>query len=130
MPWIAIYTSLKSENKVAEQLLRLVIDAYSQVVTQIKQWSNREKKVELPPISSYIFVNLEERHRNTVFEVHGIVRYLYWLGKLVIIQVYEINLLKDILKGILTFVEVEGIQPGALLLPRVHFREKKELFLR
>jgi transcription antitermination factor NusG len=112
MPWFAIYTRPKNEKKVAEQLFKLGIDVYCPMVSQIKQWSDRKKKVESPLISSYVFVNLEEKERNKVFEVPGIVRYLYWLGKPAIIQDNEIALLKESLKGILTSVEVEGIQPG------------------
>ena len=112
MPWFAIYTRPKNEKKVAEQLFKLGIDVYCPMVSQIKQWSDRKKKVESPLISSYVFVNLEEKERNKVFEVPGIVRYLYWLGKPAIIQDNEIELLRDSLKGILTSVEVEGIQPG------------------
>jgi transcriptional antiterminator RfaH len=115
MPWFAIYTRPKNEKKVAEQLFKLGIDVYCPMVTQMKQWSDRKKKVESPLISSYVFVNLEEKDRNRVFEVHGIVRYLYWLGKPAIIQDHEIELLRDSLKGILTSVEVEGIQPGESL---------------
>jgi transcription antitermination factor NusG len=112
MPWFAIYTRPKNEKKVAEQLFKLGIDVYCPMVTQMNQWSDRKKKVESPLIRSYVFVNLEEKDRNSVFEVHGIVRYLYWLGKPAIIQDNEIELLRDSLKGILTSVEVEGIQPG------------------
>ena len=126
MPWFAIYTRPKNEKKVTEQLIKLGIDAYCPMVTQIKQWSDRKKKVESPLISSYVFVNLAEKERNTVFEVHGIVRYLYWLGKPAIIHDHEIALLKDSLKGILTSVEVEGIQPGdSLTITKGPFQGKE-----
>ena len=126
MPWFAIYTRPKNEKKVAEQLFKLGIDVYCPMVTQIKQWSDRKKKVESPLISSYVFVNLEEKDRSSVFEVHGIVRYLYWLGKPAIIQDHEIALLRDNLKGILTSVEVEGLQPGdSLTITKGPFQGKE-----
>ena len=126
MPWFAIYTRPKNEKKVAEQLFRLGIEAYCPMVTQMKQWSDRKKKVESPLISSYVFVNLDEKDRNTVFEAHGIVRYLYWLGKPAVIQDYEIEALKNSLKGILTSVEVEGIQSGdSLTISKGPFQGKE-----
>lgn len=126
MPWFAIYTRPKNEKKVAEQLFKLGIDVYCPMVTQMKQWSDRKKKVESPLISSYVFVNLEEKDRSSVFEVHGIVRYLYWLGKPAIIQDHEIALLRDNLKGILSSVEVEGIQPGdSLTITKGPFQGKE-----
>jgi transcription antitermination factor NusG len=126
MPWFAIYTRPKNEKKVAEQLFKLGIDVYCPMVTQMNQWSDRKKKVESPLIRSYVFVNLEEKDRNSVFEVHGIVRYLYWLGKPAIIQDNEIELLRDSLKGILSSVEVEGIQPGdSLTITKGPFQGKE-----
>ena len=126
MPWFAIYTRPKNEKKVAEQLFKLGIDVYCPMVTKMKQWSDRKKKVESPLISSYVFVNLDEKDRNTVFEAHGIVRYLYWLGKPAVIQDYEIEALKNSLKGILTSVEVEGIQPGdSLTISKGPFQGKE-----
>ena len=126
MPWFAIYTRPKNEKKVAEQLFKLGIDVYCPMVTQMKQWSDRKKKVESPLISSYVFVNLDEKDRNTVFEVHGIVRYLYWLGKPAVVQDHEIALLKDSLKGILSSVEVQGLQPGdSLIISKGPFQGKE-----
>jgi transcription antitermination factor NusG len=126
MPWFAIYTRPKNEKKVAEQLFKLGIDVYCPMVTQMNQWSDRKKKVESPLIRSYVFVNLEEKDRNSVFEVHGIVRYLYWLGKPAIIQDNEIELLRDSLKGILSSVEVEGLQPGdSLTISKGPFQGKE-----
>jgi transcription antitermination factor NusG len=126
MPWFALYTRPKNEKKVAEQLFKLGIDVYCPMFTQMKQWSDRKKKVETPLISSYVFVNLEEKERNKVFDAFGVVRYLYWLGKPAIIQDHEIALLKESLKGILTSVEVEGIQPGdSLTITKGPFQGKE-----
>ena len=112
MSWFAIYTRPKNEKKVVEGLEKLGIEVYCPMVTQIKQWSDRKKKVETPLINSYVFVNIEDKNRNIVFEVPGVVRYLFWLGKPAIIQEQEIDTLKASLKGIFSSVEVNGIQPG------------------
>ncbi len=64
------------------------------MVTQIKQWSDRKKKTETPLIPSYVFVNLEEKNRNDVFEVTGVVRYLFWLGKPAIVRDSEIEVMQ------------------------------------
>lgn len=112
MPWFAIYTRPKNEKKVVEGLERIGVEVYCPMVKQIKQWSDRKKKVEAPLINSYVFVNIEEKNRNIVFEVPGVVRYLFWLGKPAVIQDQEIEVLKTSLKGIISSVEVNGIQPG------------------
>ena len=58
MPWFALYTRPKNEKKVTEQLVKLGIEVYCPLVTQVKQWSDRKKKVATPLISSYVFVNI------------------------------------------------------------------------
>lgn len=112
MPWFAIYTRPKNEKKVVAGLEKIGIEVYCPMVKQVKQWSDRKKKVEVPLINSYVFVNIEESARNIVFEIPGVVRYLFWLGKPAVIQEQEIEVLKESLKGILSTVEVNGIQPG------------------
>jgi transcription antitermination factor NusG len=112
MPWFAIYTRPKNEKKVVEGLKKLGVEVYCPMLTQVKQWSDRKKKVETPLINSYVFVKIEEKNRTIVFEVPGVVRYLFWLGKPAIIQEQEIDTLKESLKGIFSSVEVNGILPG------------------
>jgi transcriptional antiterminator RfaH len=115
MPWFAIYTKPKNEKKVVEGLEKIGVEVYCPMITQVKQWSDRKKKVEMPLINSYVFVNIADKNRNIVFNVPGVVRYLFWLGKPAVIQDQEIEVLKDGLKGILNNVEVQGIQPGDIL---------------
>ncbi len=115
MSWFAIYTRPKNEKKVAFCLEKMGIEAYCPMITQVKQWSDRKKKVEMPLINSYVFVNINEKDRNLVFEVPGVVRYLFWLGKPAIIQEHEILALKESLNEIISSVEVEGIKTGDVL---------------
>lgn len=115
MSWFAIYTRPKNEKKVAFCLEKMGIEAYCPMITQVKKWSDRKKKVEIPLINSYVFVNINEKDRNLVFEVPGVVRYLFWLGKPAIIQEHEILALKESLNEIISSVEVEGIKAGDVL---------------
>jgi transcriptional antiterminator RfaH len=115
MTWFAIYTRPKNERKVAFCLEKMGIEAYCPMVTEVKQWSDRKKKVESPLIRSYVFVNLREKDRHLVFEVPGVVRYLFWLGKPAIIKEHEILALKDSLNEIFSSVELQEIKSGDLL---------------
>jgi transcription antitermination factor NusG len=126
MPWFAIYTRTKNEKKVVEGLEKIGVEVYCPMITKLKQWSDRKKKVETPLINSYVFVNIEEKQRNLVFEIPGVVRYLFWLGKPAIILDQEIEALKENLKGILSNVEVNGIQPGdSLTISKGPFQGKE-----
>src|SRR3990167_6679617 len=95
MNWYVIYTKPKWEKKVADRLQKSGIEVYCPMVTQIKQWSDRKKKTETPLIPSYVFLNIEEKNRNDVFEVHGVVRYLFWLGKPAIVKDSEIEAIQN-----------------------------------
>jgi transcriptional antiterminator RfaH len=127
MTWFAIYTRPKNERKVAFCLEKMGIEAYCPMVTEVKQWSDRKKKVESPLIRSYVFVNLREKDRHLVFEVPGVVRYLFWLGKPAIIKEHEILALKDSLNEIFSSVELQEIKSGDLLtISKGPFKRRKK----
>ena len=114
MPWYVLYTKPRQEKKIADSLNAIGIEAYCPLVTVVKQWSDRKKKVQIPLINSYVFVNIEEHHREAVFKVSGIVRYLFWLGKPAVVRAIEIEALKKSLEGIVTSFEVNAIQKDTI----------------
>ncbi|CAD0005008.1 UpxY family transcription antiterminator [Flavobacterium chungangense] len=97
MNWYVVYTKPKWEKKVAEKLNEIGIECYCPLITQIKQWSDRKKKVEVPLFNSYVFVQLSDADRNLVFQVAGVIRYLFWLGKAAIVRNEEITTIKKCL---------------------------------
>lgn len=107
MEWFALYTKPRNEKKVAENLAALGIEVYCPLVTTIKQWSDRKKKVESPLIPSYVFVKIEEANRKDVFQVAGVVQYVFWLGKPAKIKPHEIEALKTQLAAPVVKVAIE-----------------------
>lgn len=95
MNWYVVYTKPKWEKKVAEKLNQIGIECYCPLITQLKQWSDRKKKVEVPLFNSYVFVQLPDVNRNSVFQVPGVVRYLFWLGKPAVVRDEEIAIIKN-----------------------------------
>ena len=114
MPWYVLYTKPRQEKKVADSLNAIGVEAYCPLVTVVKQWSDRKKKVQIPLINSYVFVNIEEHHREAVFKVSGIVRYLFWLGKPAVVRAIEIEALQKSLEGIVASFEVSAIQKDTI----------------
>ncbi|MTH17495.1 UpxY family transcription antiterminator [Flavobacterium sp. LC2016-01] len=113
MNWYVVYTKPKWEKKVAEKLTQIGVECYCPLITQVKQWSDRKKKVEVPLFNSYVFVQLSEIDRNSVFNVPGVVRYLFWLGKPAIVRDEEINIIKSSLKAAnVSDITVASIQVG------------------
>ena len=113
MNWYVLYTKPKWEKKVADKLKEMGIKAYCPTTFRVRQWSDRKKKVEMPLFSSYVFVQIEERERNAVFAVSGVIRYLFWLGKPAIVRDQEIQAIQQWLSEPSSFdVEVRTWQAG------------------
>jgi len=112
MNWYVVYTKPKWEKKVAEKLNQTGIDCYCPVITQIKQWSDRKKKVEVPLFNSYVFVRLSDSNRSSVFQIAGVIRYLFWLGKPAIVKDEEIEIIKKSISSIDTDLLVLPYKKG------------------
>lgn len=115
MNWYVIYVKPRNEKKVALQLEKIGVKVYCPMVMQTRQWSDRKKKVEIPLLNSYVFVKLEAHQRDVVFQVPGVVRYVFWLGKPAIIREKEIEVLQEGLKGMISEVNVAQLKPGDLM---------------
>lgn len=74
------------------------IEAFLPLVKTIRQWSDRKKTVEVPLISSYIFVHLPEKELYKTLPIQGTVNVLKHLGKPAKIRNIEIENLR-ILSG-------------------------------
>lgn len=108
--WYVLYTKPRNEKKVTDELIKKGINAYCPLRTEYKQWSDREKKVQVPLISSYVFVQIPEKERNKVFLVNGVISYLYWLGKPAIVRDEEIMSLKHAMDSPFSKVEISNLK--------------------
>ena len=98
MPWFVIYTKSRNEKIVADKLSEMGIEVYCPMLKTKRRWSDRVKTVEEPLFRSYCFVRLEEHERAKVFDVTGVVRYLFWLKKPAIVRDEEIETIKTMLQ--------------------------------
>ena len=112
MPWFVIYTKSRNEKKVAELLQKNGVEVFCPLVKLKKNWSDRKKIVETPLFNSYVFVNLPEKDRNLVFNVPGVIRYLFWLKKPAIVKDSEIESLKAVLNDTIDSFSIENYQIG------------------
>lgn len=112
MNWYALYTKPRNEKKVTQSLMKLGVEVYCPLVIKTKKWSDRYKKVEEPLLPSYVFVKIEECNRSIVFQVPGIVQYVYWLGKPAVISSAEIEALKSSLDAPILNVHVSDLKPN------------------
>jgi len=75
--WFVIYTKPRTEIEVSQRLSVLGIENYTPTRMEIRQWSDRKKKIAVALLPSMVLVNLNEKEVNKVFEVAGVVRYLF-----------------------------------------------------
>ena len=68
MAWYVIRTKPQHEIKTANLLDALGLEVYCPVLTEVRQWTDRKKKVTLPLFRTYIFANLDVKNRNQVYE--------------------------------------------------------------
>lgn len=111
MNWYALYTKPRNEKKVAQKLEAMGLQVFCPMVSTIVQWSDRKKKVQKPLINSYVFVKISDKSKLDVFQVSGVVRYVYWLGKPAIIKEEEIESLKKYLQEPILGVLVDSWEP-------------------
>ncbi len=92
--WYVLKVKPKSEKKVAQQLTQLGIENYLPLQLKLRRWRDRKKYVYMVLIHGYVFVYLKENERKKVFDVYGVVQYLAFSGKIVIVKPSEIEQLK------------------------------------
>jgi transcription antitermination factor NusG len=107
--WYVVKTNPRAEKKVFERISALGIKAYLPLTTSIRQWSDRKKKIELPLISSTVFVFCSEKDFAKIYTVSGFHSFLYFLRKPAVVKEYEINNLRILLKE---NVQLENIDSG------------------
>ncbi len=114
MSWYVLYTKPRSEKKAEEELLSLGIHAYCPTRSEVRLWSDRKKRIEIPLLPSMVLANVDDEHINRVFESSLVVRYMFWLGKRAVVRQSEVDTLKKYLKGDynLTNSKVSNIKVG------------------
>ena len=92
--WFVLVIKTNREKQVAEVLEKHGFEIYCPVKKEIRQWSDRKKKVEVPIFQNYLFVRLKEADRDTVFITSYVKKYLYWLGKPAVVRDEEIETIR------------------------------------
>ena len=74
--WFAIYVKSRSEKKVHKLLEDIDVESFLPLITRVKQWSDRKKKVEEPLFRSYLFVHIDLTDYYKVLQVPGVVKFI------------------------------------------------------
>jgi transcription antitermination factor NusG len=79
--WYAIYTNPRAEKQVRDRLLEADVEVFLPLQKTYRIWSDRKKLVEVPLLSSYIFVKVLTKDFPKVYKVPGVVRFVTFEGQ-------------------------------------------------
>ena len=96
--WFVLCTKPRNELKVTERLTRIGVEVYTPTKIEVRQWSDRKKKVTIPLLPSMVLVQLLEKEVDVVFDVPGAVRFLFEHGKRASVSDEEVLAMKSYLQ--------------------------------
>jgi len=140
--WYALYTRPRFEKKAEKYIHERGINCYLPLVRTLRQWSDRKKWVELPLFSSYIFVQTDLSIQHIILNAPGVIRFVSFEGRPVIIPEKQIENIKWVLSSEVTSEPInENIPPGArveiikgplrgLIAEMVEYKKKQKIILR
>lgn len=72
--WFAVHTKSRHEKRVAAELEEKGLVAFLPLSTEVHQWSDRKRKVELPLFAGYVFVRIgwQQSSRLYVLRTNGV----------------------------------------------------------
>lgn len=79
--WIAMYTKPRREKKTAQDFIKKGIEVYIPLQVQIRQWSDRKKKVEVPVISMLVFAKVDDLQISTISQNTHVIRIISRSGE-------------------------------------------------
>ena len=124
--WFAIYVKSRSEKKVLKLLEDIGVESFLPLITRVKQWSDRKKKVEEPLFRSYLFVNIPLNDYYNVLNVNGVVKFVTFERKPVPVPDNQIIAIKEYLNDTeLHSINYEDFKEGELV--RVKTGQMKDL---
>jgi len=78
--WYAITTKSRHEKVVADQLQRKSVETFLPLLTSSSRWKDRNVMIDRPIFPGYVFLRVDLKERNLIYNVPGVVRMLAFGG--------------------------------------------------
>jgi len=99
LPWYCLKVKPRNEIKVNSFIQRKKIETFLPLITTIKYYSDRKKKLLIPLIPGYVFVNGEEAERKLAITMTpGAIHYLRFKNRYALVKPEEIENIKIMLR--------------------------------
>lgn len=92
--WYALYTVVRHEKVVADQVRKRGLEAYLPLYETVHRWGQRRAKVQLPLFPGYVFVRMPLTHRLVAVSTPGVVRFVSFNGSPEPLPDFEIDRLR------------------------------------
>lgn len=92
--WHALYVRSRAEKKVLIQLEEMGMHAYLPLISKMKQWSDRKKKVDEPLFKSYVFVFSNAKEYIPILNVYGVLKFVTFEREAVVVPENQILAIK------------------------------------
>lgn len=79
--WRVFYTRARAEKKCEKRLEDRRIEVLVPKKQELRQWSDRKKKVTVPLFRNYLFARVDEKDRLRVLRTKGVVRCVHFDGE-------------------------------------------------
>lgn len=113
--WFVLLTKPRNEKKVESRLNKIGVEAYCPVRTEVRQWSDRKKKIKTPLLPSMLLVKIPNNLRNIVFDIPNVRRYLFWKGQPAVVREDEVSVLRKVADQEFSSVSLQKFAPGTKL---------------
>ncbi len=111
--WYVMYTTSRAEKKVAERLREKGWEVYLPLIEELRQWSDRKKKVERALFNGYVFVKTNRNKLWECLQVPGAVKFVHFSGHHATVRDEEITLIQRVLAtGVGVETDGSEIDPG------------------
>lgn len=96
--WFVVYTKSRQEKRVARWLDEMGVVYYLPMQKKLRQWKDRVKWVEMPLISSYIFVKIKnDKEYLDILKIEGVVTFITFEGKAAVVPDHQIEAIRLLL---------------------------------
>lgn len=114
--WYVMYTAPRAEKKVAQRLEEKGTKVYLPMIEEIRQWSDRKKKIQKPLFSGYVFVHTSKERLWESLQVTGAVKFINFSGEHSYIHQEEIETIQRIIDtGVSVEVDTDNIEKGEMV---------------
>ncbi|MBW3469388.1 UpxY family transcription antiterminator [Arthrospiribacter ruber] len=116
LQWHVMYTTSRAEKKVAQRLREKGLEVFLPMVEELRQWSDRKKKVQKALFNGYLFVKIARPNLWEALQVPGAVKFVHFAGEHATVRQEEIDTIQRILEtGVAVETDNSEIEKGEIV---------------